>query len=163
MFRDSQTALWEAAALTVGTAVSTNAYDLGALPAAISSARSRDPSDGEAICVCLSVGVSAVTSGGETYEFDIVCADDSALSVNLTILAKYTFTNAQAASILVAGAKQAGGAIILPIPPGSVTRRYLGAQAVLTVGTAAITVTAWITSQRMVQQFKDYGTLIQIL
>ena len=158
MIRDAQTALWEAVALTVGTAVSTNAYDSGALPSAISSAVPRDISQGNPLVVALTVGVSAVTSGGETYEFDVVCADDNALVTNLTVLAKYTFTNTQAAAIL-----KAGSHVILPIPQGSVTRRYVGAQAVLTVGTAAITVTAWITSANMVQQVRYYGTLINIL
>lgn len=159
MIRDSQTGLWEAAALTVGTAVSTNGYDLGLPPTAAQGGTARDPSQGEPLVVCLTVGVAAVTSGGETYEFDIICADDSALTVNVTVLAKYTFTNTQAAAIL-----KAGSIVILPVPQGSVTRRYLGAQAVLTVGTAAITVTAWITLSDMIQQAnRFYSTLIQIL
>ncbi|HEX7828645.1 MAG TPA: hypothetical protein VF787_03280 [Thermoanaerobaculia bacterium] len=143
-------------ALTVGTAVSTNAYDLGA--DAVASATRRDPTIGQPIATVLSVGVAAVTSGGETYEFDAIQADDAALTVNKEILAKYAFTNAQSAAILVAGA-----IVVFPWPTGTITRRYIGMQAVLAVGTAAVTVTAWIAPQHMVQMSRAYATLIKVL
>lgn len=156
MYEDAQTQLWNAVALTVGTAVSTNAYDTGA--DAVASATRRDPSQGNTLVVCLTVGVTAVTSAAETYEFDVIQADDNALTSNKVVLAQYPFTNTQAAALLKAGA-----IIVLPYPPGSITKRYIGAQAVLTGGASAITVTAWITWSHMVQAVKYYGTLIQVL
>ena len=56
MIRDSQTGVWEAAAL-VATAVSTNAIDLGA--PYVASTLQRDPSVGEPLVFILTVGVSA--------------------------------------------------------------------------------------------------------
>jgi hypothetical protein len=156
MFVDAETRLWNAVALTVGTAVSTNGYDTGA--DAVTSATRRDPSQGNPLVVVVTVGVTAVTSAAETYEFDVVQADNDALTSNKVVLAQYPFTNTQAAALLKAGA-----IIVLPIPQGSVTKRYLGAQAVLSGGASAITVTAWITSADMVQAVKYYGTLIQVL
>lgn len=155
MFRDSQTALWEAAALSA-TGVSTNGYDLGA--DAVASATRRDPSIGQGLVVALSVGVAAKVSGTtETYEFDIIQADDAALVTNVDTLAQYPFTNAQAGTLLKAGA-----IIILPIPPGSVTRRFIGAK-FIGANTPTITVTAWITLNTMVQLTRAYATLIQVL
>lgn len=155
MFRDSQTALWEAAAL-VATGVSTNGYDLGA--DAVASATRRDPSVGEPIVVVLTVGVAAKVSGGtETYEFDIIQADDAALTSNVTTLAQYPFTNTQAGTLLKAGA-----IIVLPVPQGSVTQRYLGAK-FIGANTPTITVTAWIAPAKMVQMTRNYATLIQVL
>ena len=156
MFVDAETRLWNAVALTVGTAVSTNGYDLGA--DAVTSATRRDPSQGNPLVVVVTVGVTAVTSAAETYEFDVVQADNDALTSNKVVLAQYPFTNTQAAALLKAGA-----IIVLPIPQGSVTKRYLGVQGVLTGGASAITVTAWITSADQVQAVKYYGTLIQVL
>ena len=156
MFVDAETRLWNAVALTVGTAVSTNGYDLGA--DAVTSATRRDPSIGNPLVVVVTVGVAAVTGNSELYEFDIVQADNDALTSNKVVLAQYPFTAAQAIALLTAGA-----IIVLPIPQHSVTKRYIGAQAVLTVGTAAITVTAWITSADMVDSKRNYGTLIQVL
>ena len=155
MFIDAQTQLWNATALTID-AVSTNAYDLGA--DAVASATRRDPAIGEPLVIVLTVGVAAKVSGTtETYEFQVIQADDSALTTNVEILAKYPFTNTQAAALLKAGA-----IIVMPIPPGSVTRRYLGAQFDGS-NTPTITVSAYITLQSMVQMTRSYATLIQVL
>lgn len=155
MFRDSQTGVWEAAALTA-TAVSTNAVDLGA--PYVTGTLQRDPSVGEPLVFILTVGVSATTNGTQTYEFDVVCADDNALSVNLTTLAQYAFTTVQAAAILVSGLSP----INFPVPPGAVTRRYLGLK-FIGANTPTITVTAWLAPASMSQMSRNYGTLIQIL
>lgn len=154
MFVDSQTLLWSAAALTT-TAVSTNGYDLGA--DAVTSATRRDPTIGEPLCVVISVGVAALVVGTETYEFDTIQADDDALTSNVQILTQYPFTTAQATTLLKAGA-----IIVLPFAPGSITKRYIGAKYV-SANSAGITVTAWITSMKMVQQTRAYGTKIVVL
>lgn len=156
MFVDAQTQLWSATALTVGTTVSSNGYDLGA--DAVASATRRDPSIGEPLAVVLTVGSAAVVAAGETYEFDVVQADNDALTSNKVVLAQYPFTNTQAAALLKAGA-----IIVLPIPQGSVTKRYLGAQGILAGGASAITVTAWIAPTSMIQMQRAYPTLIQVL
>ena len=155
MFEDAQTQMWNAAALSAD-AVSTNGYDLGA--DAVSGATRRDPSIGEPLCAVLTVGTAAKVSGTtETYEFQVIQADDGALTTNVEILAKYPFSNAQAAALLTAGA-----IIVLPVPPHSVTRRYIGLQFDGS-NTPTITVTAWFTLQSMTQATRNYGTLIQVL
>ena len=154
MIRDSQTGVWEAAALTA-TAVSTNAIDLGA--AAVSGSVARDPSVGEPLVFILTVGVAAASNGTQTYEFDVVTADDNALSVNLTTIAQYAFTTTQASTLLVQGA-----IINLPVPQGGVTRRFLGLK-FIGANTPTITVTAWCAPATMSQMSRNYATLIQIL
>lgn len=159
MFVDAQTLVYpDSTVLAVGTAVSTNAVDLTDLPSALSGATRRDPSTGETVAFILAVQGTAVTSGGETYEWDIICADDAALTVNVTVLAKFPFTNAQAATLLVAGS-----IINLPVPFGSITRRFLGLQSVLTGGASSVTVKSWLAPQSMAQANRNYGTLIQVL
>lgn len=155
MIRDAQTALWEAAALSA-TAVSTNGYDQGA--AAVASGPTPDSSMGEPICVILTVGVAAKVSGTtETYEFDLVQADDGPLTVNLTTLAQFAFTNTQAGTLLKAGA-----ILALPYPPGSITQRFIGAK-FIGANTPTITVTAWIAPMSMIQMYRNYPTKIQVL
>lgn len=153
MFRDSQTALWEAAALT-STAVSTNAYDLGAVPTGSAHGDAIDPSVGEPLCVVLSVGVAADhTTGDETYEFDIITATASNLTSSATTLAQYVLSYA----LLTAGAL-----IVLPIPQGAVVQRYLGAKYIGGGTTPTITVTAWIAPMSMIQKTKNYTTAIVV-
>ncbi len=155
MFVDAQTQVWSSAALSVD-AVSTNAYDLG--PDAVANATRRDPSIGEPLCAVLTVGVAAKVSGTtETYEFQVIQADDSALTSNVEILAKYPFTTAQATALLIVGA-----IIVLPVPPHSVTKRYLGLQ-FDGANTPTITVSAFFTAMKMVQAQRAYPTLIQVL
>lgn len=155
MFRDSQTALYEGVALSA-TGVSTNGYDCGA--PGVTSGEATDISQGKPMVVCLTVGVAAKVSGTtETYEFDVIQADDAALTSNVVTLAQYPFTNAQAAALLKAGA-----IIVLPIPQGSITQRYVGIK-FIGANTPTITVTAWITWADMVQQQSYYSTKIAVL
>lgn len=155
MFVDAQTQLWSAAALSA-TGVSTNGYDLGA--DAVANATRRDPSQGEPIVAVLTVGVAAKVSGTtETYEFDAIQADDSALTSNVEVLAQYPFTNTQAGVLLKAGA-----ILVLPYPQGSITKRYIGLKFV-GANTPTITVSAWITLASMTQASKNYATLINVL
>lgn len=155
MYEDAQTQLWNAAALSA-TGVSTNAYDQGA--AAITSGPTPDSSIGEQIGVILTVGVAAKVSGTtETYEFDVIQADDAALTSNVDILGQYAFTNTQAGTLL-----KAGSILYLPYPQGSITKRYIGAKFV-GANTPTITVTGWISMGSMAQLIRNYGTKIQVL
>jgi len=156
MFRDAQTALWEAAALTV-SAVSTNSYDCG-VPG-VSGGLAQDVSIGEGLRIVLSVGVAADhTTGDETYEFDIIQSAAAALTAP-DVLAQYPFTAAQA----TAGALALGTILVMPLPVGQITKRYVGAQYVGGGTTPTITVTAWITDHNMAQLFRTYGTRISVL
>lgn len=155
MIRDGQTAIWEAAALTV-TAVSTNCYDCGAVPSGGSAnGEAPDPSVGEPMCFILVPTVAADhTTGDETYEFDIIIASASDLTTNQLVIGAFVITYDLLA---------AGRVVVLPIRPGSVTKRYLGLKYVGGGTTPTITVDAWIAPMSMVHKYKHYTTLINIL
>lgn len=155
MFLDSQAQLANAVALSA-TALLTNAYDAGLSP--VTSATQPDISQGFPLAVLIAVSVAAKVSGGtETYEFDIVQADDAALTVNLTTIAQYPFTNAQAAALLKAGAL-----IVATVPPGSLTRQFVGLK-FIGANTPTITISAYIQPMNMIQQQRAYGTKIVVL
>lgn len=130
-------------------AVSTSSYD--------TAAAGNDISIGEPMALVIQVGTAAKVSGTtETYEFDLVQSAAAALSAP-DVLATFPFTNAQAATLLVAGA-----VIVCPLPPGAITKRYIGAQFV-GANTPTITVTAWFTPLSMIDRRHDYATRISVL
>ncbi len=148
MFIDAQTLLWDAAALTID-AVSTNTYDTGAA--------GNDISIGQPLALVIQVDVAAdSTTGDETYKFQVIQSAAAALS-SADILVEVPFTNALAQTLLTAGK-----IIVVPIPPGSITKRYIGANFDGGGTTPTITVTAWITPQSMIQRDKYYADAITI-
>ena len=157
MYEDKQTQLWSSAALT-STAVSTNAYDLGAAPSNVSANGAVvDPSTGEPICFAIAVGVAADhTTGDETYEFDIISATANDLTTGQLIIAQYA---------ILYSALTAGALIVLTMPPmqaGAVKQRFLGLKYIGGGTTPTITVTAWITTPKQIQAQAYYPTAIVV-
>jgi len=159
MFLDVQTQLSNAQAFTGnGPNLSTFSYDLGA--ELRTGSGFPEVGRGNPLCIAVAVTVAAKVSGTtETYQFDVIQATDAGLTTSVDILASYPFTNALAATSLVAGAL-----LVMAIPPGSLAtaKRYLGYQESGT-NTPTITCTAWITSMDQVQKFRAYATNIIIL
>lgn len=153
MIIDAQTTLWSAAALTA-TAVSDNCYDTGA--AGVSGGPLNDLARGEPMVFAMAVIVSADhTTGDETYEFDIISATASDLTTGQLILAKY---------VMLYSDLVAGNLVIFPMPVATqVVQRYIGLKYVGGGTTPTITVTAWLTSQHMVQTYRALGTKIIVL
>lgn len=138
MILDKETILWKEAALSA-TGVSTNTLDRGAT--------SQDTSKGEPLALGIAVGVDAdFTTEDETYTFNIIESDAENLSNPRVISSR-----AIAAEELVAGSLH-----VIPIPPGSLTKRYLGASATLGGTTPSVTVTAWIAPLNF---FNNWATL----
>lgn len=150
MIRDAQTALWEAAALTV-TAVSTNCYDTGA--PGVSGGINNDIATGEPLCLVVSVGVAGdLTTGDETYQFQVITATATDLTTGQRIIAQSEiFAGARVTSKLAIGK-----VVIVPIPPGSIDQRYLGARYVGAGTTPTITVTSWIAPMSMIDSGAEY-------
>jgi hypothetical protein len=147
MLLDALTRVWNSAALSVDAA-SDFSYD--------TAAAGNDISIGEPMGFGLSVGTAAKVSGGtETYEFQVIQSASATLSAP-DILAKYSFTTAQATTILAAG-----GFIVLPIPPGAITKRYIGLF-FDGANTPTITVTAWAAPLSMFDRRHDYATRIVV-
>lgn len=142
MILDAQALLSDAQALT-GTALSTNTYDLGAA--------GNDVGIGEPLCAVVTVDVAAdATTGDETYRFSVIqsananlSSSDELLTTNVTFVTR---------AFLSAGRK-----LILPIPPGLLTKRFIGLNYTLGGTTPLITVTAAILPMSMVQNEKAYA------
>jgi hypothetical protein len=156
---DQQTVLWDNVALT-SSAYSTNSYDCGVPGATPTSATPdlRDISLGNPLAMVIFVTVSADhTTGDETYEFDIVQGATATASSSPTVLVKVPFTDAQAIALL-----KAGQVIVVPLPPGSVTQRYLAGYYVGGGTTPTISVTGAILPLRDVTQARYYASAIVI-
>lgn len=141
MIQDAQTLLSDAQALTA-TAVSTNTYDTGAAGNEIIA--------GEPLCIVFTVDVAADTaSGDETYQFQAIQSANANLSSQDVLV--QTDTSFITRATLIAGYK-----LVLAIPPGLKTKRYLGARYVLGGTTPTLTVTAALVPLNMVEVQKSY-------
>lgn len=148
MFIDSQDRLWNSLALTT-TAVSTNAYDLHA--PFRSGATQPDPTGGALLALVINVEVAGAHAGTETYEFQVINASATDLTTGQIVLA----TTGTIATADVAAKLAAGTLLVLPIPPGVATLRYLGAK-IVSANSAAITVSGEIRPVNMLQEVKYY-------
>ena len=146
MILDAQTLLWDAAALSTDAA-STNTYDTGAA--------GNDISVGEPLCAVVSVDVAAAVAGTETYELQVIQSASANLGTP-DILVSCFFTTARATTLLAAGKL-----FVVPIPPGSITKRSIGMY-FNGENSAGITVTAWIAPLSMVPREKVYADAITI-
>lgn len=141
MFLDTQTLLSDAQALTA-TAVSTNTYDSGASTNEIGA--------GEPLAAVFTVDVAADTaSGDETYQFQIIQSANANLSSQDVLVA--TDTSFITRSTLVAGYK-----LIIPLPHGLKSKRYLGVRYVLGGTTPTLTVTCNLVPLNTVEVQKSY-------
>lgn len=131
MYIDSFGLFWDAAALSA-SAVSTNAIDLSAALPEVGA--------GEPLQAMISVDVAAdATTGDETYEFRILQSANADLSS-----ADVLVTRVISRTLLTLGSLHA-----IEIPPGSVTKRYIGMGYVGGGTTPTITVTAWLAARSM--------------
>ena len=111
------------------SAVSTNSYDTG--PLTLGGNQPGDPGRGEELFVAISTLVAAAAAGAATVTFQVIQADDAALTTNVDILAQ---------SNAIPKATLAAGALVLLQVPGArplAPRRYIGVQ--YTVGTGPLT------------------------
>lgn len=143
MILDAQTQLSNAQDVTGADAYSTNTYDTGA------SSPSRRIGDGEPMCAVVTVDTAAGADGGsftDTFDFMVVDSPNANLGSH-TVLAQRRI----AAAALVAGA-----IIVIPIPPGTNTQRYVGMRYELGADDT-VSVSAWIVPQSFVAKLMTYA------
>lgn len=142
MIIDDLQTLAAAQALT-GSTVSTFSLDEGNVTPKI------DLGSGEPMGIVVTVDVAAdFTTGNETYQFNLV--QDTA--ADLVTAADILLSRVIAASLLTVGSVH-----IIPIPPGAVTKRYLGLGYTLGGTTPTITVSARVLPLSMVDSLKQYA------
>lgn len=108
------------------TAVSTNTIDAG--PLGLGGNQITGLGDGEPLDVVFTTLVAAAAAGAATVTFQLIQADDAALTANVQVLAS---SDAIPIASLTAGAQtvlKVGGS--LPFPP----KRYIGARYVVATG-----------------------------
>lgn len=141
MFLDALGLLSDAQAVTAD-AYTTNTIDLG------NPTPKNEIGNGEPMCLLFTVDVAADgTTTDETYTFNVVQSENANLSSH-DVLAARTIGYAT----LVAGYQ-----FVVPIPPGSVTKRYLGGQYDVGGTTPTITCTCALMPMSMVEKRKYYA------
>lgn len=144
MYLDKELQLCASQALSID-AVSSDTLDLAVAGRALGN--------GEPLAVLVNVEVAAdATTGNETYQFDLITDDDSALG-SPTILASYVKT----AAALAAGTNH-----ILPLPAGVSLLRYLGLNFDGGGTTPTVTVSAWLIRQSDADKYKAYANASRI-
>jgi len=141
MFTDALGLLSDAQAFS-STAVSTNAIDLGNITP------KNEIGNGEPMEVLITVDVAADgTTTDETYEFRFIQSANANLSSEDNLCSRtITYANLTAGSVHH-----------LPVPPGSITKRYIGLKGVLGGTTPSVTITALLMPTAMVQKLTTYA------
>lgn len=140
MILDKNLMISESQALTA-TAYSENSVDLGAA--------GYDPAVGEPLALVINVEVDAkVSATNETYQFN-VCESENANLSSETLLEGGAYDKA----IL-----KAGKTIVIPIPPGRITKRYIGLKSTLGGTDPTITISAHICPLQNAPIRKDYAS-----
>lgn len=109
--------------VVTGTAVSTNAIDTGG------SSPVRNIGWGEEMRMAVQVNATALAAGAATVTFEVIQADDAALTTNVEVLI--------ASAAIGKAALVAGGTPPLDVVLPSNTRRFIGLR--YTVGTGPLT------------------------
>jgi hypothetical protein len=145
MILDKECQLMDSQAITAD-AVSANTYD--------TALAARDVGMGEPMGIVFNVEVAAdFTTGNETYTFQAIEDDDVALG-SPTVLAAVTVV----ATLLTVGKR-----VVVPIPPGLKTLRYIGAAMDVGGTTPTITVSAHIQPMNALDLRKDYAKNYTVL
>lgn len=141
MITDAQSLLSDAQALAA-TGLSTNTLDNVIAGNKIST--------GEKMAVVITVDVAAdLASGDETYQFQLIQSANANLSSADVLLETVAAFITKA--VLVKGYR-----LVIPIPPGLVSKRYLGLNYVLGGTTPSITVTSSVIPLSFVQDEQVY-------
>jgi hypothetical protein len=141
MILDALTRVASAQAATTGaTSVSASSIDLGDVTP------KRRIGDGEPMA--LVVDVDSITAAADTFTIDAISATNEALTAGVIVMVT---TGVKAAAALPAGTL-----VVLPIPPGQPTQRYIGART--TLGAAdALTYSAYYLPLSFIHKLQTYA------
>ena len=143
MILDKLLQLSNAQAVTDADAYSTNTFDCGDVTP------KRQIGDGEPLAICIVVTTAAGNSGGSfTNTFDFIAVQS--VNANLSSHDEMVKRRIPAAELVV------GAVVVLDIPIGRPTKRYIGARYELGTGDT-ITVSAYIIPRSFVPAFIAYA------
>lgn len=139
---DVENQLCVAQAFTGSATVSANAYK--------KQSAAQDISIGRRMAVLVLPTVSA--GAGSTHTFDVIQADNAALTTNKEVIATL---DVAAANLTTADR------IEIPIPQGVMSRQYIGLQNTSTGGTTTVTVDAYLMPQDEIEKYKSFPKVNQ--
>lgn len=146
MILDAQNQLANSlAATTNATTVSTNSADCG------NTTPKRAIGDGEPLCVVFCI--ESASGSADTFTLQVISATDAALTASVKIV--------QRTRVLTEAELLAAKIVVVNIPPGEPTQRYLGASTILGASDA-LTYSAFVVPLSMVDKLQDYATRIVI-
>ena len=100
-----------------------------------------------ALLVCPKVAAGA----GSTHTMAAIQADDAALTTNVEVLGQIVV----AAAALVPGAE-----FEIPIPQGSMTRKYIGFRNTIASGTTTVTLDVYLVPQDEIAKYKAFNKVV---
>ena len=134
---DIENQLSVAQAFTGAATVSTHSYE--------KQTAAQDLSIGRRMALLVLPTVAA--GAGSTHTLEVIQADDAALTTNVESLVSVS----KAAADLTPGDE-----IELPIPQGSMTRKYLGFRNTSTGGTTTVTLDVYLVPQDEIAKYKSF-------
>lgn len=141
---DVENQLSSAQAFTGAATVSTNSYQ--------KATAAQDLSIGRRMSLLLLVTTAA--GAGSTHTMDVIQADDAALTTNKEVLGTISLT---AAKLLL------GSAFELPIPQGTMTRKFLGFQNTSTGGTTTVSLDVYLVPADEIPKFRSFPKAVDAL
>ncbi len=141
MMQDIQNQLSAAQAFTGAATVSTNSYQ--------KQSAKQDISIG--ILMAILVLPTVAAGAGSTHTFDVIQADDAALTTNVEVLGSVT---------KLAAALTVGQQVIIPIPQGSMSRTYIGMRNTSTGGTTTVTCDAYLMALADIPKYKSFPKVV---
>lgn len=142
---DIQNELMSSQAVTGAATVSTNAYQ--------KQSAAQDISIGRRMALLF---YFHATGGSTTHTLQAIQADDAALSTNKAVVATTTVTSAQ-----LAAAPEPF--VELPIPAGSLSQLFIGAQVSESGGTTTATISCWLMPLDEIEHFKSFPKVVDAL
>ncbi len=91
--------------------------------------------------------VTTAAGAGSTHTMDVIQADDAALTVNVEVLGTIT---------VLAAALVVGAAFELPIPQGTMTRKFIGFRNTSTGGTTTVSLDVYLVPANEIPKFKSF-------
>lgn len=134
---DVENQLCSAQAFTGGATVSTNSYK--------KQTAAQDISIGEKMAVLVLPTVAA--GSGSTHTFEVIQSTAADLGSSVDVIATL---------VVLAASLTVGAQIAVPIPPGLMTKQYIGLRNTATGGTTTVTVDAYLVPFDEIPTYKSF-------
>ncbi|MGL4559619.1 MAG: hypothetical protein ACRCV5_19145 [Afipia sp.] len=134
---DAETQVCKAQAFTGAATVSSDSYAKQTAAQKISIGRR----------MCFLIHITTAAGAGTSSLWEVIQADDAALTSNVEALASVT---------KAAAAQPKGAKFEIPIPQGSDTKKYLGIRNTNTGGTTTVSADAFLVPLDEVEQYKSF-------